>query len=144
MTDAVSASKEEDALVPCFNSTVMDPKSCYRVRLVKYDTDASQIVMFAWPEKIQGAKRIKWRHDGNGNVSLYLTNVTKSDEGLYSCEVCKGWECTLVKNISFKVKGKITHFILLILQLNPTYVLHHSFLNCCSFRLQNLSSEGNT
>lgn len=143
MTDAVSAHKGEDARVPCFNSTVMDPKSGYRVRLVKYATDASQIVMFAWPNNNQDAKRVKWSRDGI--ESLRLMNVTKSDEGLYSCEVCQGWECMLVKYISLKVKGKITHFLLPVLLVHPTCLLHHSFQLCCSFRLQSLeSNEGET
>lgn len=109
MTVTVSAYKEEDAKVPCFNSTVTDPKSCYRVKLVKYDDkyDDGQIVIFAWPKKNLDAKRVKWELDGDGQMSLYLTKVRKSDEGLYSCEVCQGWECALFKNISLKVKGKI-------------------------------------
>ncbi|XP_028983848.1 uncharacterized protein LOC114842473 [Betta splendens] len=100
----VSAYKEEDKLLPCFNLTVTDPKSCYRVRIVKYDPAGGRSDVFAWPKNNQDAARVKWKHDRNGQKSLHLTDVRKSDEGLYGCEVCQAWECVLVRNVSLKVK----------------------------------------
>ncbi|XP_026150051.1 uncharacterized protein LOC113122730 isoform X2 [Mastacembelus armatus] len=83
----------------------MDPKSCYRVQLIKYATDSSQEkVVFAWPRKDQVVEHVKWEADGNGQVSLFLTKLQNSDGGLYGCELCHGWECTVVKNISLKVR----------------------------------------
>lgn len=114
MIDPVTAFKDEDKVIPCFNSTVMDPNSFYRVRLIKFYAAPTQKVVFAWPNKKQDTERVKWKRRGNESMKLYITDVKKSDEGLYGCEVCQGWECTLVKNISLKVKGKVTHFILLI------------------------------
>ncbi|KAK2844437.1 hypothetical protein Q5P01_011096 [Channa striata] len=106
ITDIVSATQHEDAVLHCFNSTEMDPKGCYRVRLVKHATDSGQAkeVLLAWPKNTQDSKRVKWEDGGDGQPHFYLTNVQKSDEGLYSCEVCQGWDCTLVKNISLRVK----------------------------------------
>ncbi|KAF3691805.1 hypothetical protein EXN66_Car007480 [Channa argus] len=106
ITDTVSASQGEDAVLPCFNSTVMDPKGCYRVRLIKYATDGSQVkkISFAWPKNMQNANRVKWETGGDGKLHFYLTKLQKSDEGQYSCEVCQGWDCNLIKNISLKVK----------------------------------------
>ncbi|XP_045899775.1 uncharacterized protein LOC123967649 [Micropterus dolomieu] len=103
----VAATQEEDVALPCFNSSLMNPGSCYRVKLIKYAADASQMkVIFARPEtpKIQDAKRIKWGSGGNGQMSFLLTKLQKSDEGLYSCEVWVGWDCILVKNISLKMR----------------------------------------
>lgn len=120
MTEIVFAIQEEDAVLPCFNSNVMDPKSCYRVKWKKYATNASQTRdILAWPNtsKSQDAKRVKWGADENGQMSLFLTKLQKSDVGLYSCEIWQGWDCFLVKNISLRFKGKITHFIFLILTI---------------------------
>ncbi|XP_076594171.1 CXADR-like membrane protein [Chaetodon auriga] len=103
----VIASQEDDAVLPCFNSTAMNPKSCYRVKWIKHGTDLRQMkVILARPKtpKIRDAERVKWEADGKGQMSLFLTKLQKSDEGLYSCEIWRGWECMLVKNISLKVK----------------------------------------
>ncbi|XP_044213884.1 uncharacterized protein LOC122986659 [Thunnus albacares] len=108
----VSASQEEDALLPCFNSSVIDPKNCYRVKWTKQVTHPRQMkVILTRPKtsKFQDADRVKWEADGNGQMSLLLTKLQKSDEGLYSCEIWKGWDCILVKNISLKVKDCKTH-----------------------------------
>ncbi|XP_034730357.1 uncharacterized protein LOC117946382 [Etheostoma cragini] len=85
----------------------MDPKSCYRVKLMKSDTNTSQLkVILARPKihNLQNAKRIKWQADGNGKMSLYLTKSQKSDEGLYICEIWQGWDSVSVQKISLKVK----------------------------------------
>ncbi|KAM4600564.1 uncharacterized protein ACJ7VT_020496 [Polymixia lowei] len=37
-------------------------------------------------------------------MSLSLTRLNKSDEGLYRCEIWQGWDSILVKNISLKQK----------------------------------------
>ncbi|XP_068592453.1 uncharacterized protein [Cebidichthys violaceus] len=98
----VLASKEEDVVLPCFEN--YGTKGCYRVRLIKYATDGSQMkVVLARPKtsKIQDAKRVKWDADGK---SLFLTKTQLSDEGLYGCEIWEGWDCFHVKNISIKVR----------------------------------------
>ncbi|XP_078108016.1 uncharacterized protein LOC144519008 [Sander vitreus] len=105
--ETVNTSPEEDVVLPCFNLSVMDPKRCYRVKLVKYATNTSQVkVILARPKthNLQDAKRVKWQADGNGQMSLYLTKSQKSDEGLYGCKIWQGWDCVSVKNISLKVK----------------------------------------
>ncbi|XP_034466770.1 junctional adhesion molecule-like isoform X1 [Hippoglossus hippoglossus] len=111
-TSTVTAYLEEGATLPCVNANMTDPKSCYRVRWMKHSTDTGRMeVVLAWPHKsqltltlTQLAKRVKWKVDGEGQMSLLLTKVQKSDEGLYSCEMCQGWDCTLVKNTSLVVK----------------------------------------
>ncbi|XP_042346866.1 uncharacterized protein LOC121946368 [Plectropomus leopardus] len=112
VTEYVSASQEENVVLPCFDSYVMDPKNCQRVKLIKYATDASQEkVIFARPKtpKFQDAKRVKLEADRNGQMSLILTKSQKSDEGLYRCEIWQGWICVLVRNISVKVKDCSKH-----------------------------------
>lgn len=123
--ETVSGSQEEHAFLPCFNSSVMDPKTCYRVKWTKQETDSGQMkVILTWPTtNLKDANRVKLEADENSKMSLVLNNLQKSDEGLYTCEIWKGWECILAKNISLKVKGNISHFSLLILaplQMNPT------------------------
>lgn len=127
--EIASAARGENVVLPCFNSTVMDQKSCYRVRL--FVTDDKQ-VLFARPKspKFPDDKRIKWQADKNGKMSLYLTKLQESDVRSYTCEICKGWDCAHVKTISVKIKGKITDLILLILTLVQ---IHH--LNLPSFRM---------
>ncbi|XP_041799065.1 uncharacterized protein LOC121610834 isoform X2 [Chelmon rostratus] len=101
----VIASQGDDIALPCFNSTGM--KSCYRVKWIKHETDVSQMkVILARPKtpKIQDAERVKWEADGSGRMSLFLTKVQKSDEGLYSCEIWQGWDAIFVINIPLKVK----------------------------------------
>ncbi|XP_018543677.1 uncharacterized protein LOC108891034 isoform X2 [Lates calcarifer] len=106
------AYKDGDKALPCFNPNATDSKSCYRVKWTKYATDARQWeVILAWPKKSQDSKRATWGPDG-GQMSLLLTKIQKSDEGLYSCEICYGWDCTVVKNISLKVKDcKVLHAV---------------------------------
>ncbi|XP_031708343.1 uncharacterized protein LOC116386358 isoform X1 [Anarrhichthys ocellatus] len=99
----VFASKEEDIVLPCFEN--YRTTSCYRVKLIKYATDASQMkVILARPKipKLKDAERVKW--DADRNVSLFLTKTQLSDEGLYGCEIWQGWDCIHVKNISIKVR----------------------------------------
>ncbi|KAK9513646.1 hypothetical protein VZT92_027162 [Zoarces viviparus] len=99
----VFASKYEDIVLPCFEN--YRTKSCDRVKLIKYATDASQLkVILARPNtpKLQDAQRVKW--DADRNLSLFLTKTLASDEGLYGCETWHGWDCIHVKNISIKVR----------------------------------------
>ncbi len=132
----MTASQEEDAALPCINSTVMNAKSCYRVKWKKQATDSSQVKdILARPKtsKIRDAERVKWEADGNGQMSLFLTKLQKSDEGLYSCEIWQGWDCILVKNIILKVKGKFTHFFV----FSQIYHVSHKcplFQNAKSFK----------
>ncbi|XP_034552809.1 uncharacterized protein LOC117822274 isoform X2 [Notolabrus celidotus] len=101
--DTVTATQQENVTLPCSVSNLMDPKSCYRIKWTK---DASKKVILARPEtsKIQDAARVKWQANEQGHMCLFITKVQKSDEGMYSCEICKGWDCTLDKNIYLKVK----------------------------------------
>ncbi|CAB1416776.1 unnamed protein product [Pleuronectes platessa] len=101
----VTAFREEDATLPCVKAITTDPKSGYRFRWMKHSADTGRMEdVLTWPPKSQVAKRVKWEEDEEGQMSLLLTNVQKSDEGLYSCEMCQGWDCTLVKNTSLVVK----------------------------------------
>ncbi|XP_071372213.1 cell adhesion molecule Dscam2-like isoform X2 [Centroberyx affinis] len=106
--EIVSASREEDVVLPCSIPTIMGPESCYRVKWTKHATDRSTQtkVVLARPEtsKLQDAERVKLRADGKGDMSLSLTRLGKSDEGLYSCEIWQGWDCILIKNTTLKVK----------------------------------------
>ncbi|KAE8288680.1 hypothetical protein D5F01_LYC12555 [Larimichthys crocea] len=101
--EIASAARGENVVLPCFNSTVMDQKSCYRVKL--FVTDDKQ-VLFARPKspKFPDDKRIKWQADKNGKMLLYLTKLQESDVRSYTCEICKGWDCAHVKTISVKIK----------------------------------------
>ncbi|XP_030250026.1 uncharacterized protein LOC115567496 isoform X2 [Sparus aurata] len=103
----VVAYQEEDVALPCSNSTVMDPKSCYRVKLIKYATHNSQMkVVLARPKtpKSPDAERVRWEADANGQMCLLLTKVQRSDEGLYGCEIWLAWDLVHAKNMSLKVK----------------------------------------
>ncbi|XP_051261574.1 uncharacterized protein LOC127366560 isoform X2 [Dicentrarchus labrax] len=105
--ESVSAPQEEDVALPCFNSSVMKPESCNRVKLIKFATDSSQVkVILARPQtaKFPDAEHVKWQRDEKGQISLFLTKLQKSDEGQYSCEIWQGWDCIHFKNISLKVK----------------------------------------
>ncbi|KAI9536507.1 hypothetical protein NQZ68_032302 [Dissostichus eleginoides] len=103
----VSASLEEDVVLPCSDPVMTDKDTCFRVKLIKHATDSSQMkVILARPEisKFKDAQHVKWQADKNGQMSITLTKSQKSDEGLYGCEIWKGWDSILVKNISLKVK----------------------------------------
>ncbi|KAM8869383.1 uncharacterized protein AB9W97_016759 isoform 2-T2 [Spinachia spinachia] len=108
-TVTVITSKEEDTVLPCFGSYVMDPKGCYRFKLIKYATDSSLLKCWLIPAKptttkLQDAKSGKWEVNGNEQVSFCLKKTQLSDEGLYGCEIWKGWHCILKKNIYLKVR----------------------------------------
>ncbi|KAI3360937.1 hypothetical protein L3Q82_013147 [Scortum barcoo] len=107
-TETFSAFQEGDVVLPCFDTNDKDLK-CYRVvwvKYVKYATDVSQKVILSRPKlgKNQDAAHVKWEADENGQMSLFLTKLQKSDEGLYSCEIWEGWDRTFVRNISLRVK----------------------------------------
>ncbi|XP_010792846.1 uncharacterized protein [Notothenia coriiceps] len=103
----VSTSLEEDVVLPCSDPLMTDKDTWFRVKLIKHATNSSRIkVIIARPEisKFKDAQRVKWQADKNGQMSITLTKSQKSDEGLYGCEIWKGWDSILVKNISLKVK----------------------------------------
>ncbi|XP_074540027.1 uncharacterized protein LOC141801036 [Halichoeres trimaculatus] len=104
--DAVIATKKEDVALSCLVSNLTDQNS-YRVRWIKSTSDAKESKeILARPKtpKIQDAPRVKWQANEQGEMSLFLTNLQESDEGMYSCETCKGWVCEIRRNISLKVK----------------------------------------
>lgn len=97
---------DEDAVLPCVAPEPDLAESCYRVRWVKYVNGAEQEIL-SKPERVKNldAARAKWKSDGNGSHSLFLTKVIKSDIGLYSCEIWGGWDPISVQNTSLTVKG---------------------------------------
>lgn len=105
--ELVSGVKEEDAVLSCLNSSVMDPKSSHRVRWLKISADSSHEIIFEWPKSSQEVERVSLKDDGKGQKCLHLKSLQKSDEGLYRYEVWEGWNIVQVKNISLKVKGKV-------------------------------------
>ncbi|XP_062254625.1 protein turtle-like [Platichthys flesus] len=101
----VTAYREGNATIPCVKAITTDPNSGNRFRWMKHSADTGRMKdVLTWPPKSQLDKHVKWEVDGEGQMSLLLTNVQKSDEGLYSCEMCQGWDCTLVKNTTLVVK----------------------------------------
>lgn len=110
----MSATPEEDAVLPCSLPADTGPESCHRIKLTKHAAYSQPKVIFARPEtsKFPDGEHVQWRANGNGEMSIYLTRVSKSDEGLYSCEIWQGWDCIVAINISLKVKGNITQSVL--------------------------------
>ncbi|KAG7474100.1 hypothetical protein JOB18_002075 [Solea senegalensis] len=101
---SVSAFLEDSVALPCGHFYKKDLTSGLRMRWIKYSTDTSEKkVILSWPETSQDAKHVKWGSDEKGTMSLILTNSQKSDEGIYICEFCLLWNCTL-RNISLRVK----------------------------------------
>lgn len=81
--------------------------------------------MFKWPTPSNDVyKRVKWVADGNGQKCLTLTKLQKSDAGLYTCEMWKGWDRVAAKNISLRIKGKTFYYFLFTLQANISLVSH--------------------
>ncbi|XP_028281481.1 uncharacterized protein LOC114448618 isoform X2 [Parambassis ranga] len=105
VTETVSASKEEDVTLSCLNSTLVEPKSCYRVRWIKHGAGTSQEkVLSLWPKKVSADYHAQGESDIKGQSRLFLTKLQKSDEGRYSCEIWRGWDLLHIRNISLKVK----------------------------------------
>lgn len=128
----------EDVALPCFDSNTLDLKSCHRVKWIKYGMNNRQVEVILAPhktKKAQDAGRVKWTPGENGHMSLLLSKLQRSDEGLYGCEIWQDWDCLLVKNISLKVKGK-THRCI----LTPLVFLQSIHMYLSSFRMQNRSS----
>lgn len=102
----VIVSQKEDATLPCID---FDPVRHDRLRWIKsaYSRKPEIILSYPKPPNILDADRANWDPE---QKSLILTDALKSDEGLYTCEVCSNWECTYVKNISLIVKGTYALF----------------------------------
>ncbi|XP_076016759.1 CXADR-like membrane protein isoform X2 [Genypterus blacodes] len=104
----VSASQGEDVTLPCFKSTMLAPESCYRVKWTKLFLDPSRqpILILARPQMppFRDAEGVSWGTDKNGDMSLSLKSLNKSNEGEYCCEIWEGWKIILVKNLQLKVK----------------------------------------
>lgn len=102
----VSASVKGNVSFYCFDSK-LDTQSCYRVKWVKYNMSnvVSPKVILRWPYSSNppvGDNRFKWMEDKQSKY-LLLTKVEKKDEGLYSCEIFRGWERIVARNFSLKV-----------------------------------------
>lgn len=97
-----------DAVLHCADSEV-NPESCHRVRWVRYDGRVGQIIL-SKPKmlNVSDAERAEWSADGKRQHSLSLTKVQLSDNGLYSCEIWRGWDRVHVQNRSLVVKGQIS------------------------------------
>lgn len=96
-----------DAVLHCADSEVK-PESCHRVRWVKYAQRVRQNLL-SKPKMLNfpDAERVEWRPDGKRNLSLSLTRVQPSDEGLYSCEIWRDWDRVSVRNTSLIFKSQI-------------------------------------
>ncbi|XP_005738479.1 uncharacterized protein LOC102208344 isoform X1 [Pundamilia nyererei] len=105
-TEPILAVQEEDVALTCFSQNDTDPNSFYRYSVTKFATDPNQVKdMFKWPTPSNDVyKRVKWVADGNGQKCLTLTKLQKSDAGLYTCEMWKGWDRVAAKNISLRIK----------------------------------------
>lgn len=111
--EAVFATEGENVALSLPLSKPND-QNCYRVKWTKGASDTRQgEVILARPKtpKFQDAARVRWQANEHGKMFLFLTKLQKSDEGLYSCEVCTGWDCEFLRNVSLKVKGKVLYFI---------------------------------
>lgn len=109
---AVVVSIEEEAVLPCVAPEPYLAESCHRVRWIKNVSGAEQEILFkparvGNPERVKNpdVARVKWKSDGNESHSLFLTKVIKSDEGMYSCEIWRGWDRISVQNTSLTIKG---------------------------------------
>lgn len=96
-----------DAVLHCADVEVT-PESCHRVRWVKYAKHGSQTLL-SKPKmpNVPDAERVEWRPDGKRNLSLWLSRVQPLDEGLYGCEIWRGWDRVNVRNTSLMLKGQI-------------------------------------
>lgn len=73
------------------------------------------------------------------DMSLKLSKLKKSHEGLYSCEIWKGWHRARVANVTLKVKGKIHLYIYTFLisqakNKHPSSVFGHGLLQTAELK----------
>lgn len=135
--DAVmTRSLEEDVTLECPDSDKVDQKAGFRGRWIKYSSPKEII----WPGTTKGQhdRWMKWRPGEDGHMSLHLSKLKQSDEGLYGCEIWKDWDLVYGKNISLKLKGKICRFIStsLVSQRTNHRCLSSLFWVMASFRMQ--------
>lgn len=103
-TETVSAFKGEDVALTCLNFNITDSLTCYRIRLTKYISDSSSSFIFKYPKKSQNVSRVNLKANRRGQDCVFLKTSGKSDEGMYSFEIWKGWDRINVTDISLKVK----------------------------------------
>ncbi len=58
--------------------------------------------------------RIYQRFVSNDSLELVITNVSRSDEGSYECQLILNKEMTLARTVQLSVSGRILQFLFLL------------------------------
>lgn len=118
-------SHDDDVTLLCGDFTGQpDETECYRGRWIKYLDNGQQDILDPRAKVVPG-----------GDMALKLRKLRKSHEGLYSCEIWKGWDRVHISNTTLKFKGKICLYVyifLISLQKKYTSVLRLWPLSECS------------
>lgn len=96
LKDAVIyGSRDEDVTLRCDAIHGMAGEGCFRGRWIKTVDNSAEVILY---------QRDKWKP--GEDMPLKLSKLRESDEGLYSCEIWKGWESVHIRSITLKLKGK--------------------------------------
>lgn len=89
---------EDDVTLQCGDSLGwMDLMESYRGRWIKYLNNSQQLIVSQHEKWMPGA-----------DMPLKLSKLKESHEGVYSCEIWRGWDCVHKRNINSKVSFAIT------------------------------------